>query len=164
MKTLYKGGETNRLDFSSLSNHALSRADIRHRAPQTATCFLDASHHDKHARLASNPLQLLSRSIASSFAALFIPRQLPTHPSQSGSRAALANGIPQINSLFKVLSKRLSAFSRAASHNGAKGRVARVAADESLWQEEDVDAPVCGATGNAFEVGEGEFSGGLSVG
>lgn len=157
-------GETNRLHLSSLSDDALARADIWHGAPQTATCFLDASHHDKDARVASNSLQLFPRSIASSLAAVFISRQLPTHPSQSGSCAALADGIAKINSLVKVLSKRFPALSTATSYHGAKGRVARVAADKGFWQEEDVDALVCGAAGNAFEMGEGEFRGGLSVG
>ncbi len=59
-----------------------------------------------------------------------------------------------INGAFEIASKVLAAFGTAQPEPGAKVQTLRIAADKSLWKDDEIGAIRCGVAGQLTELGQ----------
>lgn len=142
------GSKTNtyRHDLAALADDALARTHVDGRAVQTAPRPLDQTRDDEDARLPRDPLQLLARAVAplrlrlpaallTSSSTLESRRgELPPHPPVSCACVTLAHDIAEVDGGVEVVGILVPATLLPLADDAAKGRAARVAAEEGLGQ------------------------------
>ena len=147
-------------DLAALPYHALLGTHVHDRAVQAAARLLDTSHHQKHARIPRNALNLLTRAVAPHG---ITATDAPRHPLIPGA-GAVPNRVAQVSRGVEVARELVAARLGAPADDAPEGLAARVAPDEGLGQRQDVHAQGRGARGETREEGEGERRGGLRAG